>query len=169
MGLLFLAFVLIPFAELYVLIQIGHVFGALNTLLMVIAVGFVGAALAKREGLRVIAAWQDAMRQGRIPEEGVLGGVLVFVGGLFLILPGVISDVIGVLLLLPFTRKLVSRALRSYLERKLRTGAITVQGVGIPGFQPGGFQPGGGPGEARPRPYGYGSGDVINTEGEEVE
>jgi UPF0716 protein FxsA len=173
MPLLFLAFVLLPFAELYVLIQIGHVIGALPTLLMVVLVGFVGAALAKREGLKVFRAWQDSMRQGRVPEEGVLGGLLVFVGGLLLITPGVLSDVLGLFLLLPFTRKLASRALRSYFERKIRAGTITVRGAGLGGF-PGGFPEGGFPqagfSQERPRRSRnpYGPGEVINTDGEEV-
>jgi UPF0716 protein FxsA len=174
MPLLFLAFVLIPFVELYVLIQIGHVIGAWPTLLMVLVVGFVGAALAKREGVRVLRAWQDAMRQGRVPEEGVLGGVLVFVGGLLLITPGVLTDVFGLFLLLPFTRRLASRALRSYFERKIREGSITVVGRGLGGFAHGGFPQGGFPqgGFPQDRPRSsrnpYGPGDVINTEGEEV-
>ena len=176
MALLFLAFVLLPFAELYGLIQIGKVIGAWYTLLMVIAVGFVGAALAKHEGLRVIRAWQDSMREGRLPEEGVLGGVLVFVGGLLLITPGVLTDVFGLFLLFPVTRKLVSRALRRYLEQKLRQGAIQVRTVGFPGAGgfpgadgfPGAGGFGGARGAGRPGPRPYGPGDVINTEGEEV-
>jgi UPF0716 protein FxsA len=162
MPFLFLAFVLIPFAELYLLIQIGEVIGAWYTLLMVLVVGFVGAALAKREGLRVLRAWRDAMQQGRLPEEGVLGGLLVFAGGLFLVTPGVLTDVIGLVLLLPYTRKVAAKLLRGYLEQKLAQGTIRVHSYGFPGAPPRGPARGTTVGSRRV------TGDVINTEGEEV-
>ncbi len=131
MGLLFLLFTLVPFIELYLLIQIGEVVGAWYTLLFVIGMGVLGAWLAKSQGRKVLTEWTNAMSQGRMPEEGVLGGVLIFVGGLLLITPGVITDFVGLLILVPFTRRLVARRVRSYFERKIQLGQMRVGQVRV--------------------------------------
>ncbi|MFW6052017.1 MAG: FxsA family protein [Myxococcota bacterium] len=126
MGKLFLLFTVVPFVELYLLLLIGRVLGALPTLLLVIGTGFVGAWLARSEGLRVVRQWQKALAEGRVPEEGVLGGLLVLVGGVLLITPGVLTDAVGLLLLFPSTRTVLVDVLRRHLERKIREGDIHV-------------------------------------------
>ncbi len=151
MGLLFLLFTLVPFIELYLLIQIGQVVGAWYTILFVIVMGMIGAWLAKNQGRKVLTEWTTATSQGRIPTEGVLGGVLVLVGGLLLITPGVITDFLGLLFLLPFTRRLFARGIRDYFERKVELGQVRVQ-------QYGGFA-------WPPRRQ---DSNVIDTEGEEL-
>jgi len=128
---LFLAFTLVPIAELYLLIRIGKVVGALPTLALVIVTALLGAYLAKQQGRRVISEWQAAFSQGYVPEEGVLGGLLVLLGGLLLITPGVITDFFGLFLLLPFTRKRLAAALRVYLERQVAAGNVRVQHFGF--------------------------------------
>ena len=151
-ALLFLLFTLVPFVELYLLIRIGQVAGAWNTLLFVIAMGLIGAALAKSQGRRVLAEWSLATSQGHMPEEGVLGGMLVLVGGLLLITPGVVTDLVGLLLLLPWTRRPIARGLRNHFEGKIQRGQVRVEQYGF-------AWP---PGRNQPRP------DVIDTEGEEL-
>jgi UPF0716 protein FxsA len=151
-GLLFLLFTLVPFIELYLLIRIGEVAGAWNTLLFVIAMGIVGAWLAKNQGRRVLGEWSRATSEGRLPEEGVLGGLLVLVGGLLLITPGVITDFVGLFFLLPWTRRLIARGLRNYFERKIQLGQVRVEQYGF-------AWP---PGRNDRRP------DIIDTEGEEL-
>jgi UPF0716 protein FxsA len=155
-GYLFLAFIVLPFAELFILIRIGKVIGAWYTLLGVIVVGFIGAYLAKQQGLRVIRQWQESLAQGRLPEEGIVGGILVLVGCLLLITPGIISDFVGLALLLPFTRRLIVPALKRALERRIQNGTIRVQTMGMPfggtPRSPGGRSPDG----------------VIDTEGVDV-
>ncbi len=155
MARLFLLFTLLPLAELYLLIGIGERVGFLPTLLGVIVVGALGAALARREGFRVLREWQDALAQGRMPSEGVLGGMLVLVGGVLLVTPGVLSDVIGLVLLFPPTRRLVARAVHDRLERSIARGTVRVYGGGV-GFD-GGFPP---------RRAGV---EVIDVDGEVVE
>jgi len=147
---LFLLFTLLPFVELYLLIRIGQVVGAWDTLLFVVLMGVIGAWLAKSQGRKVLREWSEAASQGRVPEEGVLGGMLILVGGLLLITPGVVTDFVGLLLLIPFTRRIISRAVRGYFERKIAQGQISVQQYGVP---------------FPPRP---GAGNVIDTEGEEL-
>lgn len=152
MAALFLLFTLVPFVELYLLISIGQVVGSLQTLWFVIAMGVVGAWLAQRQGRRLLAQWSEAASQGRVPEEGVLGGMLVCAGGLLLITPGVLTDVVGVLCLIPVTRRVFARALGRYFERRIALGQLRVHQVG--------FQQ-----ETQRRPV---AGDVIDTEGEEL-
>lgn len=113
---LFLLFTLVPLLELYLLLRLGDVMGFWPTVGLVITTGIVGAALAKREGLRVLRTWQTTLAQGRMPEEGLLSAVLVLVGGVLLVAPGVLTDVAGILLLVPPTRKIVATQVRKRLE-----------------------------------------------------
>lgn len=131
MGLLFLAFTLIPFVELYLLIRIGKVVGAAPTLLFVVLMGLLGAYLAKQQGRKVMDEWRKAFAEGRIPEEGVLGGALVLFGGLLLITPGIVTDFFGLFMLLPFTRKRLAAGLRRYLEGQVASGNVQVERFGF--------------------------------------
>ncbi len=158
MARLFLLFTLLPLLELFILVKIGGQIGFLPTLLGVIVVGAIGASLARREGFRVLREWQSALAQGRMPDEGVLGGMLVLVGGVLLIAPGVLSDVVGLALLFPPTRKLVAGVLGRRLERSIAEGTVHVYGV--PGM-------GGGPFGASPGPR-YEGPSVIDVEGIDV-
>jgi UPF0716 protein FxsA len=166
--LLFLLFVVVPLAELYLLLVLGSVLGFWPTVAIVLVTGVLGATLAKREGLRVFRKWSDAIAEGRVPEEGVLGGLLVLVGGVLLVTPGVITDVTGLLLLFPPTRRFVAERLRRYAERRVRDGRIRVVsyhvggmgapfgGMGVPFGQPMDARPASEPG-------------VIDVEGEVIE
>jgi UPF0716 protein FxsA len=161
--LLFLAFTVLPFVELFLLIRIGRVVGAGSTIAFVIAMGILGAVLAKTQGRKVLEEWRASLAAGRVPEEGVLGGVLVLVGGLLLITPGVLSDLAGFLCLLPPTRRVIARALSRYLARSVAQGTVRVQQYGFP-WPPGAAQHG----QASRPAEGTLRGDVIDTEGEEI-
>lgn len=123
---LFLLFTLVPLLELWLLLRIGQSIGVAPTISLVVVTGLVGTLLAKREGLRVIRSWRQSVSQGRLPEEGIIGGALVLVGGVLLVTPGVVTDVFGLILLLPPTRRRVAALVRRRLERKIREGAIRV-------------------------------------------
>ncbi|HEX8825287.1 MAG TPA: FxsA family protein [Archangium sp.] len=145
---LFLAFTVLPFIELYLLLVIGREVGFWPTVGMVLVTGLVGAFLAKKEGLRVLRRWQESLAQGRMPEEGLVGGVLVLVGGALLVSPGVITDVLGLFLLFPPTRKLVAAVVRRRLERKVAAGTLRVTTMNMGG--PFGAPPRDGPFTQRP-------------------
>jgi UPF0716 protein FxsA len=123
---LFLAFTVIPLVELYLLLAMGRQFGFWPTLGSVLLTGLLGTVLARREGVRVLREWQRSLSQGRVPEEGILGGVLVLVGGVLLVAPGVLTDVTGLLLLFPPTRRLVAAGVRRMLERRVASGRLRV-------------------------------------------
>lgn len=134
MGKLFLLFTFLPLLDLWVLLQLGRALGFWATVALVVATGTTGAWLAKAEGLRVVREWQRALAEGRMPDEGVLSGALVLAGGLLLVTPGVITDALGLLLLVPPTRRLVAAGLRRWLGRQIAAGRIQVVSRG--GFGP---------------------------------
>ena len=128
---LFLAFTVIPVVELWLLVRLGGVVGAGPTIGLVLLTGAVGAFLAKQEGLRVLRDWQGAMERGRLPEDGVLSGLLVLVGGVLLVTPGMMTDVVGFALLLPQTRRPIADRIRARVEEKIRDGAMRVETQGF--------------------------------------
>ncbi|MDQ1375386.1 MAG: protein FxsA [Actinomycetota bacterium] len=118
MAVLLLLFVLVPFAELYVLIQVGHVIGALPTVGLLIAVSIVGAWLVKREGLAVLSRARQRGDAGEVPGKELVDGVLVLLAGALLIAPGFLTDVVGVLLLLPPVRAVLRASTVRWLARR---------------------------------------------------
>jgi UPF0716 protein FxsA len=100
--------------ELTVLIAVGHAIGVLNTIALLIIASLVGAALLRREGAKTLAAFVAALRTRRPPHQELLDGMLIAAAGVLIVMPGFVSDVLGLLLLLPPTRALVrQRILRS--------------------------------------------------------
>jgi UPF0716 protein FxsA len=137
-GLLFLLFVLLPIAELTILIQMGQAVGFWLTLAIVLATGAVGAALARSQGMRVLAEVQRELVAGRVPHRQVLDGMAILVGGTLLLTPGFITDVVGVALLFPPTRRLLQAFARRWFERQIQTGTMRVSVLRWePGEQPG--------------------------------
>ena len=113
---LFLAFTLIPVLEIYLLIEIGGHLGALNTVALVIATGFAGAYLARLQGMQTMLRVRTSLQQGVMPAEEMLDAMLIFAAGIVLLTPGFITDVFGLLLLIPDTRLLFKRYLRKKLD-----------------------------------------------------
>jgi UPF0716 protein FxsA len=100
--------------ELTVLVAVGHAIGILPTIGLLILASLVGAALLRREGARTLRAFAEAVRTRRPPHRELLDGMLIAAAGVLIVLPGFVSDVLGLLLLLPPTRALVrQRMLRS--------------------------------------------------------
>jgi UPF0716 protein FxsA len=129
---LFLLFSALPLLDLWLLLHVGRAIGFWSTVALVILTGVAGAWLARAEGFRVLRAWQVALAQGRVPEEGVLSGALVLAGGLLLVTPGVITDVLGLALLFPPSRRLVAAGLGRWLRRQIDTGRVRVFTMGAP-------------------------------------
>ena len=113
--LLLLLFIALPIAELYVIIQIGGAIGILPTLALLIVASVVGAALARSQSRTAWERFNRALAEGRIPGREVFDGAMVILGGALLLTPGFITDVFGLLLLLPPTRAVV----RGVLARSL--------------------------------------------------
>jgi UPF0716 protein FxsA len=122
MPLLLLLFILVPIAEIYVIIQVGQEIGALWTVIILIADSIIGARLLSWQGRAAWRAFQDALAAGRMPHREILDGVLIVLGGAFLLTPGFITDVLGLVLLLPPTRAMIRRAVVNSIRRR---GAVT--------------------------------------------
>ena len=114
---LFLAFTVIPAVELYLLIEIGSQLGALTTLGIVLGTGFLGAHLARMEGLNTLLRVREAAMEGRSPADDLLDGALIVAAGLVLITPGFLTDLTGLILLFPPTRYPIREWLKSRLKR----------------------------------------------------
>jgi UPF0716 protein FxsA len=121
-----LIFLVVPMLELWLLFQVGSAIGAVPTIGIVVGTALVGGFFAKREGLRVWRTWQVAVTQMRVPEEGLTSGLLVLVGATLLISPGVLTDLVGMLLLVPFTRQYVASVVRRHLTQRLGSGMPSV-------------------------------------------
>lgn len=146
LGRLALLFVVVPILELVLLIQIGQVVGLMPTLALVVLTGLGGAALARAEGLRVLFQFRRELASGRLPGQALLDGISVLIGGAFLLTPGVLTDVAGLSLLFPVTRRWIQRRVRARLQRALTDGTIRVVTMGPGGIRASGPFPGGGPG-----------------------
>lgn len=121
---LFLAFTLIPAAEIYVLIKIGASIGGVNTVLLVILTGFAGAYLAQLQGLQTMLRVRTSLQQGIMPAEEIVDAVIIFVAGMVLLTPGFITDLSGLLLLFPVTRQHFKRFLKNKLNEWIRNQNI---------------------------------------------
>ena len=130
MARLFLLFTVVPLLELYILIKIGGYRGAFPTVGLVVLTALLGFVLARFEGLRKLQQIKRSLSLGIIPAEEMLDGVLIFVGGVLLIIPGVLTDLFALILLIPYTRTIFKRWLRRRFDRMVATGNVRLQYYG---------------------------------------
>ena len=124
---LFLAFTLVPVLELYLLIKIGTLMGALNTLALVILTGFAGAYLARMQGMQTMLRVRSQLQQGIMPAEDLIDAVIIFVAGIVLLTPGLLTDIAGLLLLFPTSRVYFKRWLRRKFDQWIQKTNVTVR------------------------------------------
>jgi len=120
---LFVALVVVPIAEIYVLIQVGQAIGAWWTIALLIADSILGTWLIKREGGRAWRALRSALDTGRMPATELADGALILIGGTLMLSPGFVTDAFGIWLILPFTRPLFRRLLAGLVARRLLASA----------------------------------------------
>lgn len=120
----FLLFTLIPLVELMLLIKIGGYVGFLPTVLLVIITGGIGVFLARNQGLLVLSQIRNDMEYGIVPGNSILEGLIVLVGSAFLITPGLITDTVGFLFLLPFSRVAIREFLKQKIKKMIDEGKI---------------------------------------------
>ncbi|MGH3720197.1 MAG: FxsA family protein [Pseudonocardiaceae bacterium] len=117
--------------ELTVLVAVGHAIGVLATIGLLILASLLGAALLRREGARTLRAFVEALRTRRLPHRELLDGMLVAAAGVLIVVPGFVSDVLGLLLLLPPIRALARRGILRSAQR--RTGVRFVPDAVVEG------------------------------------
>jgi UPF0716 protein FxsA len=129
--LLIVLFIVVPIAELYVIIQVGQLIGIWPTLLLLLADAVLGSMLLRHEGRSAWRRFNEALAARRFPGREVADGALIIVGGTLLLAPGFITDIVGIFLLLPPTRALSRRVLKRFT-----IGRFAVVGVSGGGFGP---------------------------------
>lgn len=121
---LFLLFTLFPILEILILMQISALLGPLSAIILVVGTGFAGASLAKIQGFQTVQRIRENMKQGIMPGDEVFDAFLIFVAGVLLITPGLISDVSGIILLMPKTRARVKRFLVQAIDKRIKNGTL---------------------------------------------
>jgi UPF0716 protein FxsA len=138
MRILFALFIAIPILEMVVLIQVGQKIGALWTVVLVLLTAFIGINLLRYQGLSTLSRATWRMQSGQIPAQEMLEGILLAVGGALLLTPGFVTDTIGFLLLVPFTRQFFASRLMGRFK-SFASANVTGSGFGAGGFSKGGF------------------------------
>lgn len=110
---LLLLFIAVPLIEVLILIQLGSLYGFWPTIFLVIGTGILGAYLAKIYGLTIWYKIQEDLAAGRMPADKLIDGLLVLIGGVVLLTPGLLTDILGFMLLIPLTRNFFKRFARS--------------------------------------------------------
>jgi len=123
---LFFLFTLVPLVELYLLIRLGAYIGAVDTIAIVIGTGVAGGLLAKSQGLAVLDRMRAELNQGRLPAESLFDGLLILIAGAMLITPGLLTDGLGLLLLIPWSRQVFKSWLKRKIQEKISEGEIHI-------------------------------------------
>jgi UPF0716 protein FxsA len=146
---LLILFIVVPLLELYVIVQVSARISLFYTIVLLIVISAAGAAMARRQGFLTVARIQEDVRVGRMPGDSLIDGVLILAAALLMLTPGFITDVVGLLLLLPPLR----RPVRAYVKRRLKK-AVAERRAGVwtsggPGEPPGWYGPGQEPDQRR--------------------
>jgi UPF0716 protein FxsA len=137
LGRLLLLFLLTPAVELGLLIQVDSLIGFPATIGLIVATGIVGSYLARREGLNTWRRLNERLNRGDLPGKELIDGVIILVAGALLVTPGVLTDAVGFLGLLPPTRAFIRRLLMRRLKSKVEEGSLQMQFGFFGGTAPG--------------------------------
>ncbi|BBL63549.1 membrane protein FxsA [Methanosarcina mazei] len=113
--------------EIYLLLKVGEIIGALNTVLIILITAGIGAYLTKSQGFRVLRQIQDATMQGYMPGNELLHGLFVLIGGFALLTPGFLTDTIGFSMLIPQIREIYVRIAKGIIRKKIQQGNIQMR------------------------------------------
>ncbi len=123
---LLILFIGLPLAELALLIKIGQLHGIGLTVALVVVTGITGASLARWQGFKILQRIRAELAQGRMPAPELLDGLLILVAGAVLLTPGLITDVLGFLLLVPASRRVIKGWVQHILKNKISKGVVDV-------------------------------------------
>ena len=125
--ILLLLFTTIPVAEIFILIRMGQIIGVWDTVGLVLITGTIGAYAAQTQGRSLLQKFETQLQRGEPPANSLAHGLLVFVGGILLITPGLITDIVGLSMIFPLTRPLFIIAMKKFFRHGIRLGKIRVQ------------------------------------------
>ncbi|MGG4265616.1 FxsA family protein [Peribacillus simplex] len=123
----FLLFIIaMPVIEIIVLLLSGNMIGFWPTLFLIVATGLIGVYLAKRQGMETWKRAQEQIRYGMMPGNEIIDGICIFIGALLLLSPGLISDIMGLLLVFPPTRNLLKPVVIRFIMNRMNKGKVTI-------------------------------------------
>lgn len=117
---LLISFVIVPVTELYILIEVGKKIGSLTTIGIIILTGIIGAYLVKGQGFMILRKIQNDLKEGIMPGDSLIQGAIILAGGIFLLTPGFVTDIIGFIFLIPASRRVVKKYLLKWLKGKIK-------------------------------------------------
>ena len=123
-------FIVVPIFELILLIQIGQWVGTLPTIALIIFTGVLGAFLVKRQGMRVLTRANSQIQTGQLPADALFDGAIILVAGAFLMTPGILTDTMGFLCLIPPTRRIIKKFIASRFKKMVQNGQVFVGPMG---------------------------------------
>lgn len=118
--------IVLTILEIALFIALGNQVGILTTLLIIVGTGALGIFLARKEGFQAVRNLQASLQAGQAPGPAALDAACVLIGGLILILPGFLTDIIGLVFVLPFTRKLVQKVMYKVLRKQLKKSSVVI-------------------------------------------
>jgi UPF0716 protein FxsA len=124
---LFILFTVVPVIEIYLIIKTGQVIGPLPTVLLLLAVSFAGAWLARAQGFQTMRNIQSELVLGRLPASQLMDGAMILIGGVLLLTPGFFTDLLALFFLIPITRAMIKRVVNSWLQNRLATGTYVIK------------------------------------------
>ncbi len=113
-------FVIVPVAELYILIEVGKKIGSLTTIGIIILTGIIGAYLVKSQGFMILRKIQNDLNEGIMPGDSLIQGAIILAGGILLLTPGFVTDILGFIFLIPVSRNIVKKYLLKWLKGKIK-------------------------------------------------
>lgn len=129
---LLLLFILVPVIELVLFIQIGERIGMGATLGVILLTAVIGASLARQQGRRTLARFQQAMAEGRMPQDEAIDGLLILLAGAVLVTPGFLTDAVGFALLIPPARSVARKFLAGFVARNINIRGPGTAPAGTP-------------------------------------
>ena len=115
-------FVIVPVTELYILIEVGKKIGSLTTIGIIILTGIIGACLVKSQGFMILRKIQNDLNEGIMPGDSLIQGTIILAGGILLLTPGFVTDIVGFIFLIPISRNIVKKYLLKWLKGKIKEG-----------------------------------------------
>lgn len=125
LGWILLLIILLPLLEIWIFIEIGGLIGSLSTIAAVLLTSVFGAFLARREGMQTYQLAQIQVRNGEMPGEALLDGFCILVGAILLLIPGFLTDLIGLCFLVPYSRAVIKVWMKQWLQKKLDSGNVS--------------------------------------------
>lgn len=119
---LLMLFIIVPVVELYILIEVGKKIGSVPIIGIIILTGILGAYLVKGQGFMILRKIQSDLNEGILPGDNLIQGAIILAGGILLLTPGFITDIIGFIFLIPFSRMVVKKYLLKWLKGKIKEG-----------------------------------------------